>query len=222
MGRLAEDLLMQGRLAEAEEAFDGALLNVEGALDALQVYCGYARLIVVSNRASRAAAVAAEIERLLLDDSTVPISSWGYAWLSQLHLLAGKVDESMAAATRAVDAAQATGRGYPEAFSALSAAQEKQGDLDAALDSIEQAMVHIRSPRCLMEARAEHARLSLARGDIQTAVRSLTRAVQLPDLKDRHVLASVMSIIARVGETDAVAAVRLVETLAVHLSRSIS
>lgn len=219
LARRAEDLVMRGRFAEAEEVFEAARQSTEDADVTLQILCGYARLLVATRRAREARMLAAEMLTLLNEPDTGRIAPWGYAWVSQLLLLANLVDDALRAAEQAVRTADETGLGRAEAYSALASARERANDIHGAIDSLETAMVNMTSPRCLMDARAHHARLALRLGDTESAVRSLLRAVELPDLRDRQVVANVLKTIAEIGSTDSSAAVRLVETLAVHLAK---
>lgn len=219
LARQAHELMMQGRLGEAEDLFDDALQLTDNADATLQVLCGRARLVVMARRASEACALADKMRDLLGSPECSSTAPWGYAWISQLLLLANRVDEAISAAEEAVRVAENTGLARAEAYGALAAARERAGDVSGAMDSLERAMMYMTNPKCLMNARADHARLALLAGDTASAVRSLTRAVELPDFRDRQAIANVLSSIARLGAQNPTEAVQLVETLAVHLSR---
>lgn len=219
LARQAEDLTMRGRFAEAEELFQEAQQSSDDAAVTLQVLCGYARLLVVGRRAREARVLAAQMVLLLDHPATERLAAWGYAWVAQLLIVANHIDDALLAAEHAVRAADATGLGRAEAYSALSLVRECTGDFDGALDSLETAMTYMTSPRCLMDARARHARLAFKVGDTESALRSLSRAVELPDPHDRQVLANVLATIAEIGADNSSAAVRLVQMLAVQLSK---
>lgn len=220
LGALAEVVAMQGRVPEAQELFAVAAALVEQPKDRLTVAVGHAQVLAAAKLLSAAAPVVSELELLLAHpDALRPLAAWGFSALSRLWLLQGRPDLAEEAAQAAVRTAQdAPGKpGMAEALSALAAAQEALGDLATALQTLEEAMTYMSSGHCLTEARAEHARLALQLGQLDTARASLRRAVELPDLRDRRILARILRIIATLYPVDPQTGAHLSEMLAAHL-----
>lgn len=221
---LGQVLRMQGRLMESVETFTAADPLLSAPIDRFTFLNGFASVVVQGKMISVAESVAGKL-RIVLDqhfDAVHTVAPWGYASLCHLALLSGDGIAALDAAHKAVAAAELEKAGRAEAYRALAEANEGVGNLEEALLALEHSMSFMSQGHCLLEARAKHAALLIRAGDTHSATSSLAYAVELPDLRDRYVLAKVLEIIAVLGEQDPVAAWRCTKTMAAHLNRSVS
>jgi tetratricopeptide (TPR) repeat protein len=195
---IAELLAMQGRTQEACEVFEKSLPLALTGDDQLRTLVGHADAVAQGALKSSVPAVLRALLELRPHFPNLAGSVWGYVSISRLALFLGdhgSAESEAQAAIGACDRSQSHG-GAAEAYSALSAALERKGDLVGAVEALESAMCYMSEGHCLMAGRIRYAQLSRLSGDYGEAERSLAEALRFPDWRDRRVVASALREIA--------------------------
>jgi tetratricopeptide (TPR) repeat protein len=217
---LAEILVMQGLPDEAGEFYSGAYALVTSADDRLAVLCGYAIWVRSEEKRTEAQNVYNELAAVLQSCEVSQNCVWGYAYLSKVARFLGRTNDAVKFAKQAITMSSNVGvEGRSEALSALSEALESIGDIDGAMEALDDALSFMQEGHCKMNAEAKMAELSLMVGDKRRAIISLTKAVEGMDARNAAVMADVTNAIAKFGKVDPVAAVELMGVLATQMER---
>lgn len=150
-------------------------------------------------------------------DVSHPAMPYAYTALARLQMMLGELTDALTLANTAVTLATVLASGRAEAYSAVSAIKEALGDIEGAMEALEQSMTFTSSRACLMEAHANMSCMAIEAGDTKTAGHHLRAAVDFPNIHDRLILVKVYRAIAQLVKIDPATAAILLERLAAHL-----
>lgn len=215
----ADVMFRQGKVHAAVECFqeaEGYLLNDNNEL--LKLYSSWAILSDEHGIPDHVPYLVSRLSDLLAAEGcSGDTMVFGHLALARLYARLRDHERAVAAAEEAVRLADSLQVARAEAYSALSKALEASGRVAEAMETLEHAMLYMKEGHCLMNAMAEYGRLALLCGDRKTATQYLMRAVELPDHRDRQVLANVLRVVAQLVSEDPVNAASILERIAAHL-----
>lgn len=217
--RAAADVsFRQGKALAAIDLYREAEQHLTDATELLKLYASWAILADEHGIPDHTSYLIQQLCALLANyEETDSAAVYGYLALARMYVRSKRLDDAVAAAQEAVRLADAVGLAQAEAYSALSKVHEACDRLPEAMEALEHAMLHMGEGHCLMQAMAEYGRLALCMGDRKTATLYIMRAVELPDLRDRQVIANVLRTVAQLVRDDPLVAADIIERLAAHL-----
>lgn len=212
-----------GKVRAAMDWFTKAEALLSDPVERLVLFEEWATVVYRTGRFDFAETISEQLKKSLSDypDVAHSVLPFAYGALARIQVMLEHMDHARKNAETAIAMASMMKRGLAEAYSTLSVVCEADNDIIGAMESLQTAMEHMNSGRCLLEAHSDYARLAILAGDCDSACQHMKAALDLPDPRDHHVLAKFLKANTLLMRVDAEQAVKLNERLAAFLEQGI-